>query len=320
MPGTFSTADFLGLRWQEYEGNPLIEPPGFSPVVADPTFLFPHESPDGRYHLFAHALRGIYHYTSQDGAGWENQGRVCGNAMRPFVRKFGEAYYLFYESIRPFAMYLGWAAYRWRSFIACRRSMDLKHCEKPCVALKPTLAWHSHPDYGVSIGNPCVVRVDSGFRLYYSAGLVRLEDCGFNEPQFIGVAQADQIEGPYEALPEPLLAPDAGSRWRNLASGSIKVLATDDGFVAMQNGIYIDPETKHSGSAILRLHSDDGLTWRYADEEPVLKPGPGWTRSHVYAFDVRPELDRSRWRLYFNARDDWHWSKGRERIGLLLGR
>jgi hypothetical protein len=42
-------------------------------------------------------------------------------------------------------------------------------------------------------------------------------------------------------------------------------------------------------------------------------------KSHVYAFDTKP-VDKERWFLYFNARSDWHWSKGREHIGLLIGK
>jgi hypothetical protein len=42
-------------------------------------------------------------------------------------------------------------------------------------------------------------------------------------------------------------------------------------------------------------------------------------KSHVYAFDAKP-VDKEQWFLYFNARNDWHWSKGREHIGLLIGK
>jgi hypothetical protein len=38
-------------------------------------------------------------------------------------------------------------------------------------------------------------------------------------------------------------------------------------------------------------------------------------RSHVYAVDLCRAGDTLH--LYFNARDDWHWTRGREAIGLV---
>ena len=115
------------------------------------------------------------------------------------------------------------------------------------------------------------------------------------------------------------LSPEPGARWANLGAGAMKVLKADDGYVAFQNGIYWDAERGRSGSAILLLGSDDGTTWRSLADEPLLTPsGDGWMRSHVYALDVR-RTGEGRFHLYFNARDGWHWTSGRERIGLLLG-
>lgn len=86
-------------------------------------------------------------------------------------------------------------------------------------------------------------------------------------------------------------------------------------YLGFQNGIYVD-EHGVSGSAILLLKSADGITWS-RPTEPILKPTSGWMRSHVYALDVK-RRDKT-WYLYFNARDDWHWTRGKEKIGLLLG-
>lgn len=35
--------------------------------------------------------------------------------------------------------------------------------------------------------------------------------------------------------------------------------------------------------------------------------------------DVHLHPAEARFYLYFNARDDWPWTKGRERVGLLVG-
>jgi hypothetical protein len=92
----------------------------------------------------------------------------------------------------------------------------------------------------------------------------------------------------------------------------MKVLAVEDGFVALQNGIYWDATMRHSGSAVRLLGSADGLAFERLGP-PFLRPTAGWMRSHVYAVDVRrvgAELH-----LYFNARSGWHWLVGREAIG-----
>jgi len=49
-----TVSDFLALRWTDVEG-PLIEPHCLSPVITDPSFLFPEETPDGTWELFAHS-------------------------------------------------------------------------------------------------------------------------------------------------------------------------------------------------------------------------------------------------------------------------
>lgn len=96
------------------------------------------------------------------------------------------------------------------------------------------------------------------------------------------------------------------------------MLKVSDGFVAFQNGIYLDEDGK-SRSAILMLTSLDGPAWEPAGREPILKPSRGWMKSHIYALDVARDRQNNRWFLYFNARNDWHWTKGKAAIGLLVG-
>ncbi|MFZ5631056.1 MAG: hypothetical protein ACOY5B_18115 [Spirochaetota bacterium] len=59
--GLPTVAEFLRLRWRPLSDQPLIEPPGFSPIIADPTFVPPDASPHGLWHLFAHSVFGIHH-------------------------------------------------------------------------------------------------------------------------------------------------------------------------------------------------------------------------------------------------------------------
>jgi hypothetical protein len=157
-----------------------------------------------------------------------------------------------------------------------------------------------------------------GWRLYYSASLVRVPDCGFDEPLHVGMARADTIDGPWQPLAHPLVSPDPDDPRCNLGAGAIKVLRCDDGFVGLHDGITRDP-AGDSGSAISVRTSADGLDWRYAHPGPIVAPTTGWRARFVYGCDVRHDPASDRWLLYFNARDRAPMLRGREAIGLVVG-
>ena len=287
--------------------EPVLGPPLPSPVIADPTFLPPDQTPDGLWHLWAHSLLGLHAYRSADGITWRSSGTVTRNALRGHVVADGPGYRLSYEKTRLF-MPLGLP---WSSWIESRSSDDLESWSQPTVLLRPCLDWHARGrDRAVS--NPCLVpQPDGTWNLYYSAGLTQLPDCGFPEPTYIGVATGPGPDGPFDPLPEPLLGPGDGPA--SLCAGALKVLACADGWVGFQNAITWDGT--HSGSEIWVLGSKDGRAWTVLSDHPALAPtGSGWMATHVYALDVRDTPVGPR--MYFNARDAYHWTRGRERIGL----
>lgn len=309
---------FASLRWTVEPEDPVLRPLFPSPVLADPTFRAADESPDGRWHLFAHSIFGIHHATSADGLRWSRPALVIRNAMRPFLFDESGRFHLFYERTRPLGLLAPWLA--WRSWIERRTSDDLHHWSPPSEVLTATQPWHRRESGGAAVGNPCLVGLgERGYALYFSSALVRLPDCGFDEPLHIGVAFAQSPAGPFRVHPQPLLSPRPDDPRRNLGAGSIKVIRVSDGFVGLQNGIYRDAATGSSGSAISVLKSVDGIDWSYAHPAPILAPSSGWRRSFIYACDARPRPDGT-WLLYFNARDDWHWTRGREAIGRAIGR
>lgn len=313
--------DFLSLRWAD-DGRPLIQPPRFSPLVADPAFLFPEETPDGRWRLFAHSAWGIHSYGSEDGVEWRDAGIVVRNAMRPFVRRIEDGFLLYYEKYPPLRLPLTALPLhpRWRSRIEVRRSTDLRHWEAPTAVVLPELPWEDAGRLGKSVGNPCLAEAGSGaphrWRLYFSASLVHLPDCGFEEPRFIGMAEADAPTGPFHQRPDPILDPASIGE---LGAGCIKVLRLEDGWIGLQNRISVDGAGR-SRSALWILASEDGIRWHAAQDTPLLAPsaGSGWRSSHVYACDVRFRPHDGRWYLYYNARDGWYKTEGRERIGRLV--
>lgn len=325
---TLRMADFRAMAWRDVaNGQALIEPPFYSPVLADPTLVMPAQSPDQRWHLFAHSALGILHYSADEPTRWHAHGLVVWHGMRAFVLCHDDAYWLYYEAYAPFA--LARTALpetlrtQWRSWLCRRRSVNLTDWGPAEIVLTPSRPWHGN-QLGQATGNPCVVRLSdtpgpAQWGLYYSGGLVFIPDCGFTEPYAIGRATAPSPAGPWQAEPEPLISPAPTDAALNLSAGSLKVLRVADGFVGFQNAIaWVDDAAGgHSTSVIYLLWSGDGRTWqRHAT--PVLAPGaPHWRRSHIYACDVRCDERNGDWWLFYNARDDWPMSRGKEAIGAL---
>jgi hypothetical protein len=310
--------EFARLRWRATREEPVLRPPAGSPILADPTFLLPHETPDARWHLFAHSIFGVHHVTSADGERWSPPRLAVRHAMRPYLYREGATYHLVYERYPAFRLALSWLRLRWRSWIERRTSTDLVHWSAATVVLRPTLPWHCTPGSGDAVGNPSLVRTVEGYSLYYSAALIHVPDCGFNEPLYIGVARSRTLEGPWELRPEPVLSPRTEDPRCNLGAGALRVLRLDDGFVGLQNGIAFDAATRRSRSAVSLVVSDDGICWRYAHAEPIVAPTSGWRGRFVYACDVRHDPATRRWYLYFNARDRAPMLAGREAIGFVV--
>ena len=313
-------AEIKSIQWSDFSAEPLIRHALLSPVLADPTFCFPEDSPDGQWHLFAHSVWGIQHYTSPNGAEWKGRGMAVPNAMRPYLYFEGGTYYLLFEKYPPLSLVLSVIKGRkWYSEIAVMQSKDLKKWENEVILIRPELDWQQSQG-NKWVSNPCLVKVVDQYRLYFSASLVYIKDCGINEPDSIGMAVSESVCGPYRVNAKPLITVNSDDPWCNLSCGSIKVLQCEDGFVGFENGIYWDEKKQQSGSAIIVLQSADGLKWERLIREPVLKPTSGWRRSHIYACDVKYSQTRGKWYMYYNARNDWEVSKGQENLGLLTGK
>lgn len=307
--------DFKNKRFQLIKDIPLICPPKFTPLIADPTVLLPNETSDKKWYLFAHSVLGVQQYISENGIDWTKKKVVVRAAMRPFIYKENDVFYLFYEKYNALKIVFSFLpGIKWYSEIEMVSSRDLINWSAPKSLIQPTQDFHKNKELGMAVSNPCLVRIGNKYRLYFSSSLVKIPDCGFNEPLHITYAESENIEGAYINAELPVISPSKESKWNNLGAGSMKVIPCEDGFVAFQNGIY--EHDGKSGSAICILFSKDGLHWDYLQDEPVLQPNPeiSWMASHIYACDVK--VHEGKIYLYFNARNHAHWSKGSEHIGL----
>ncbi len=311
--------EFAKVPWVEDHTNPLIHPPFYSPILADPSFLFPEKTPDGIWRLYAHHILGIQEFQSKDGLTWKKHKTIVPHAMRPYIFFHEGKYFLLFEKYKPFRLSLSFLPIRWYSEIQMLESDDLLNWKNLRTLVKPNVSF-ANSKHGFSVSNPCIFFYAGLFYLFFSASLVRIEDCGFNEPLHIGMAAAKNLSDEFEVYPSPIISPDPQSKTHNLSSGSIKVSVVEDGLVGLQNRIFIDSEGK-SRSAIFAVHSENIFHWNLLKEDPILAPeNEGWKKSHIYACDFRFRNSDGLWYLYFNARNDWHWTKGKEKIGLLYGK
>lgn len=305
----FSTEDYKDIQWEKPHAKPVIRPPFPSPVIADPSFLAPDQTPDGLWHLFAHSIFGIRHYTSTDGSRWRHvHGLTAKKAIRPFIMREQGLYYLFYEKTDKYSPYA--------SHIEMKKSTDLKIWSEAVTILRADNIWSHEGAPGGSVSNPCLVKTDEGYRLYVSAGLVYLRDCGFSEPRYIGYSSSTTIEGPYTWADSPVIQPDSLDPYRNAGAGAIKVTRTKNGYIGYENGIAV-LKNELSYSAISLLGSADGIHWMKAADKPFLEPGSGWQRDYVYALDIR--YYQGKFYLFYNARRGHHWTVGRECLGVITG-
>lgn len=135
-----------------------------------------------------------------------------------------------------------------------------------------------------TVRNPCILKLNGKYVLYYSGGLKFLRDEGISEPDTW--EPRSEILGPYDKLPEPLLEPREDHRYRNLGAVGLRVyrVARQDLFVGFNNGIYADAQGR-SRSAILLMASKEGFTWKEEPYNPIVAPTHGWKRAFVYQLD-----------------------------------
>ncbi|CAJ1399207.1 unnamed protein product [Effrenium voratum] len=302
---------------QDWSLNPIIRPPGkLNWIVGDPTVLQVGEE----IHMWTNgALGNIQHYvaSSSDPTSFKQlaDSVVDFGTVRPYIfhNKEANKVTLFYEQFEcPFFQ---------SSHIAAREAEVGKWKFGPATTiLKPKLPWEKEGQSRV--GNAFVYynTVKGKYWLYYSCGKVDVTDSGIAEPLNFGLAQSDQLLGPYtRVLEKPMEVRGDIPGLTIIGNGSLKIIKspyadiTANGVgVALCNRITKNlsaEEGKQSGSTVSMIRtSDGGLSW---DTVVPKFLGPSllsdnWKEAYVYAFDTLPNpLDQSSELIYYNGRNGW---------------
>lgn len=205
---------------EDWSLNPIIEAPGLlNWIVGDPTVI----QVEKEIIMFTNgALGGIQRYVAQttDPTFFEDR--------PPALIKFG--------TVRPYIFH---------------------DQASNTVTLFYELDWEKE---GQSrIGNPFVYyKVKGKYWLYYSCSSIRLDDSAIDEPKYFGLAESDNLLGPYtRVLQKPMEIRGEIPGLTVKGYGSLKIIKnpladiTEDGCgVALCNRLTLDESTGVSGSTI----------------------------------------------------------------------
>lgn len=290
--------DLSRLKFTDHPQNPLIRPPFPEALIADPFVISPQSSPDGLWHLFAHSLIGLRQYTSGDGFSWSAPSSpIFYFAYRPFVYQERGVFYLIYEKIlNPLNLPY------YDSRLEISSSSNLVTWSPPQTLLSPALPWHKTANRQGNLGNPCLIKINHTYRLYYSSGLIYQPGNGFCEPAFTGYAGSTHLLGPYSFHPRPLT-------WAHSPTdkhvSAIRVYRYRRQFMALQTVF------RSSTSSLCLTVSSDGINWEKNSHSIVSSDKP-WKKSYVYVGSLI-KIGRE-FRIYYNARSGRRF--GTESIGL----
>lgn len=325
-----NTAAFANLSWYPFSERPVIPGTWYMPALGDPFFLFPEESPDGKWHLFGHSWVGIEHFISENGISWQPRKMVRLRGRSPSLFFEDGLWYLLWEKHNPDLPRIrakreqGEGKKLVRSRFEISASKDLLLFDEPRLLLDsadvPLAA------EGLSqprISRPQIIKTEGEYRLYYGVSHRRLFDSRQKCSRYFAMATSNSLFGPYTPHEEgkPLLSPDADDPYRNMAVGSVRVLQVEDGYVALQCAYGWDKREGRSISTLVQLESGDGIAWKAAMRKPLLTlPKEGWASSYIVSCDVDYKESEACWYCYYSANRRWRRIFAPESVGLLLGK
>ena len=309
------------IYWYSFNDEPIATGnPYITPRLSNPSFLLPDESPDALWHLFANTWKGIEHYTSTSGLEWKREHIVFLCASAPSIYKEGSLYYMLFETHSRFLRSKHDSSDSSRIMLSS--SSDLALWSKPRKILDSAdVSSSSWRGSRRRVYSPQLIQWEGKYRLYFGAGSARMYDTGDAAAAELMMAESYYIEGPYDVSSQPVMKPEPDGKYRNLATGHVRIIPCSDAVAAVNCTRYYDADDKRSRSVMLLSRSDDGIN--FTDETVMqFSPDTGWAAGAMTACDLRYKENEGTWYCYYSA-DGYPDSKlhfKRESLGLLLGR
>ncbi|MCY1152217.1 MAG: hypothetical protein PQJ49_05270 [Sphaerochaetaceae bacterium] len=330
-----SIQTFNSLSWYPFTEEPILDATLFTPRLCDPTFIMPEDSPDNTWHLFAHNWIGIQHYTSNNGLDWTSAKMIELRGHSPFIFFNKGLWYLIYEKHDSTPDSLEWQEITGKNRRLSRSRIEICHTEDMVNFSKPQVLLDSEDVpfakdrlQRARLSRPQLFYDEKyGYRLFFGASHILMKDTKQKASLYFAMASSKSLLGPYEVANDnkPLISPDADDKYRNLATGSIRILPTkNNGYIAFECAFGWDKENKKSVSALIQLESKDGIIWKQSNKKPLITlPKTGWASRYVTSCDIRYMKDDYCFYCYFsaNARVKFGpFSYVKESLGLLLGK
>lgn len=210
------------------------------------------------------------------------------------------------------------------SRIMLSSSFDLMKWSEPRVILEAKdISGTSYRMRESRVSRPNLVYWEGRYRLYFGAGDTRIYDSHQKTTVSFMMAESDNIDGPYKPYNGKLVTIDPDSRYRNLATGGIRVVPLADALVAFESSYYYDVEENRSRCALLLLSSLDGIAWK--DEKVILSsPLQGWSSRAITGCDAKYIDAENTWYCYYSASERLRLFGlvpfVRESLGLIFGK
>ncbi len=315
-----SKESVTGAIWSSYSEEAVWQGAWWAPRLCSPCVLIPEESPDRRWHLFAHSWVGIEHFISSSGFDWKSLGLVVIRGHFPSIYREKNTWYLVYESHDK--DYGGKRRLNMRktiSTISMISSHDLSTWSKSEVILSAADVPYASDYSPPRLSHPQIVSWMGSYRLYFCASEVKMYDTKQKVSACLSCAHSLTLSGSFAPANKPLIKMDPDSRYSNLGCGSFRFVACADSIVAFQTGFFFNEEKEKSQSAIILLSSDDGDHFKF-EKELMTSPEKGWASRCFTSCSVSFKEDENTWYCYYSANGRAaKYLPVKEKLGLLIG-
>ncbi len=322
------------LSWYPFSEDPLLKPKWYFPRLSDPTFLLPENSPDNRWHMFAHSWLGIQHFVSDNGLDWSAKKMIELRGHSPFIFYSKGLWYLIYEKHDSTPSSLSFKELkenRGKSDSFSR--IEIISTEDMEFFSKPTILFDSKdvPFAKTLLKRPRLSRPQlfydetNGYRLFFGASHITLSDSKQKATLYFALATSKELLGPYKTVGDaPLFGPSADDKYSSLAVGGIRVVPVKDGYVGFECAFGWDKENNRSVSNLIQIESKDGIKWVQSKKRPLISlPEAGWASRYITSCDVQYMEDDYCYYCYFSGNSTYKigpFKYIRESLGLLLGK